>query len=72
LISAPYFSERTLRGQENPQTSMFSCISLEERVPQTHPLRRLRELLDRILGEMSGLFDELYSHSGRNGNDGRK
>ena len=31
----------------------------------THPLRRLRELLDRILGEMSALFDELYSHTGR-------
>ena len=26
----------------------FSYISLEERVPQTHPLQRLRELLDRI------------------------
>ena len=44
---------------------MFSYISLEERVPQTHPLRRLHELLDRILGEMSGLFDERYSHTGR-------
>jgi IS5 family transposase len=35
-----------MRGQEDPQTSMFSYISLEERVPQTHPLRRLRELLN--------------------------
>jgi transposase len=65
LISDLYFSERTLRGQEDPQTSMFGYISLEEHAPQAHPLRRLRKLPDRILGEMSALFDEIYSHTGR-------
>lgn len=44
---------------------MFSYISLEERVPRSHPLRRLRGLVDMILGEMGGLFDEVYSHTGR-------
>lgn len=44
---------------------MFSYVSLEERVPQDHPLRRLRQLVDMILGNMSGLFDEVYSHTGR-------
>jgi hypothetical protein len=44
---------------------MSSYVSLEERVPQEHPLRRLRRLVDRILKDMSGLFDEVYSHTGR-------
>jgi len=44
---------------------MFSYLSLEDRVPQDHPLRRLRRLVDMILGNMSGLLDEVYSHTGR-------
>jgi len=41
---------------------MFSYVSLEERVPQEHPLRGL---VDVILANMSRLFDEVYSHTGR-------
>lgn len=54
-----------MRGQENPQTSMFSYVSLEQRVPKDHPLRALRALIDGILANMSTLFDERYSHTGR-------
>jgi len=44
---------------------MFSYVSLDARVPPDHPLRRLRALVDTILGNMSGLFDACYSHTGR-------
>lgn len=54
-----------MRGQENPQASMFSYVSLEQRVPKDHPLRTLRALVDGILANMSALFDERYSHTGR-------
>ena len=54
-----------MRGQENPQLSMFSYLSLEHRIPTDHPLRRLRLLVDGILANMSALFDERYSHTGR-------
>jgi transposase len=54
-----------MRGQENPQTSMFSYVSLEQRVPKDHPLRALRALVDGILANMSTLFDQRYSHTGR-------
>jgi transposase len=54
-----------MRGQENPQTPMFSYVSLEQRVPKDHPLRALRALVDGILANMSTLFDERYSHTGR-------
>ena len=66
LKPTTYFSAISrMRGQANPQSSMFSYVSLEERIPREHPLRRLRVLVDAILANMSGLFDERYSHTGR-------
>lgn len=44
---------------------MFSYVSLEQRVPKDHPLRTLRALVDGILANMSALFDQRYSHTGR-------
>ena len=40
---------------------MFSCISLEERVPQTHPLRKLRAVVDALLATMDREFDAVYA-----------
>ena len=44
---------------------MFSYVSLEDRVPATHPLRKLRSLVDVVLGSMSEDFDAVYSRVGR-------
>jgi transposase len=44
---------------------MFSYVTLEQRVPQDHPLREIRRLTDVVLGSLSSAFDELYSASGR-------
>ena len=54
-----------MRGHDEQQESMFSYISLEKRIPADHPLRRVREMTDRGLGEMSAKFDEMYSRQGR-------
>ena len=54
-----------MRGFETQQTGMFSYVSLDERVPSDHPLRRLQVLVNGILVSMSQLFDERYSHTGR-------
>jgi hypothetical protein len=35
-----------MRGQASPQSAMFSYVSLEERIPASHPLRKLRVLVD--------------------------
>ena len=44
---------------------MFSYLSPEKRVPQDHPLRGLRVMVDAALREMSPRFAGLYSHYGR-------
>jgi transposase len=44
---------------------MFSDLSPEARVPQDHPLRTIRLLVDAVLKELSPQFDALYSHTGR-------
>jgi hypothetical protein len=38
-----------MRGEERSQDEMFSCVTLEQRVPQDHPLREIRKLTDAVL-----------------------
>jgi len=54
-----------MRGTEQVQDGMFSYVSLEQRVPQGHPLRAIRKLTDEVLRSLSGDFDQLYSATGR-------
>jgi transposase len=44
---------------------MFSYMSLEQRVPEDHPLRAVRHLTDAVLRSLSAGFDALYAESGR-------
>ena len=54
-----------MRGGDQQQSGMFSYVSLEDRVPQDHPLRRIREMVDGILKGMAKEFDGLYAKTGR-------
>lgn len=54
-----------MRGHDEQQEGMFSYISPEKRVPQDHPLRKLRAMVDAALQEMSPQFAVLYSRYGR-------
>jgi len=54
-----------MRGDDSKQEAMFSYVSAERRVPQDHPLRPVREMVDTILKEMWGRFARLYSTVGR-------
>ncbi|OAI20758.1 hypothetical protein A1507_04700 [Methylomonas koyamae] len=53
-----------MRGHDAIQESRFSYVSLEERIPKQHPLRRLRLLVDGVLASMDAVFAELYAHTG--------
>jgi transposase len=54
-----------MRGRRDPQTTMLAFVDLEERVPRTHPLRRIKQFADRALRELSPVFDEMYATGGR-------
>jgi len=54
-----------MRGDDFHQAGVFSYISPEERVPQNHPLRPIREMVDEVLVELSPDFDRLYARTGR-------
>jgi len=54
-----------MRGEADPQTALFSYGSLEERVPQDHPLPKMRILVDAVLATMDVDFSAVYSRRGR-------
>ena len=54
-----------MRGDDRQQQAMFSYLSPEQRVPQDHPLRIIRTLVDDVLRELSPTFNTIYSHIGR-------
>lgn len=55
-----------MRGNDAQlQSGMFSYVALEDRIPASHPLRAVRELVDLVLAEMSPEFDRLYAEGGR-------
>jgi transposase len=54
-----------MRGNDKKQATMFSYLTMEQRIPADHPLRGIRGMVDRALGKMDALFDALYSETGR-------
>ena len=54
-----------MRGTQTRQPALYSYVSQEDRVPQNHPLRKLKEMIDPLLGAMSGRFRKLYAQTGR-------
>src|SRR5690242_15557586 len=54
-----------MRGDDQQQSGMFSYVSLEDRVPQDHPLRAIRKSVDEVLRAMAKDFDGLYAKTGR-------
>ena len=42
-----------MRGQQERSGSLFSYVSIEERIPATHPLRRIRTLADQALDRLT-------------------
>ena len=56
-----------MRGHVDRQASMFVAFNIEDRIPQDHPLRRVKAWADRILQDMRRDFDAAYAKTGRPG-----
>jgi transposase len=44
---------------------MLMVMDVEQRIPQEHPLRRVKQITDRVLTNLSPIFDQMYSSVGR-------
>ena len=54
-----------MRGADEQTSSLFSYVSCEARVPSSHPLRRIRAVVDEALEVLSPDFDGMYALAGR-------
>ena len=44
---------------------MLTTLSTEDLIPADHPIRRIRVVVDAVLAELDGTFEDMYASSGR-------
>ena len=54
-----------MRGDAECQTEMLLALTLDRLVPEDHPIRRIKSIVERVLARLSPLFDEIYAERGR-------
>ena len=54
-----------MRGSDMRTGELFSYVDLEKRVPEHHPLRLIRRIVNEVLADLDREFAELYAAEGR-------
>src|SRR5437016_7750665 len=54
-----------MRGTIEDQPDFLTVVNLNACVPAEHPLRAIKRRVDKVLGKLSPLFDQLYEEVGR-------
>ena len=54
-----------MRGEKDKQELMLTTVSPETVVPQGHPIRKIKALVDEQLAGLDSVFEKMYSHEGR-------
>lgn len=54
-----------MRGSDERSGKLFSYVDLEQRVPQGHPLRAIRTIVNEALSDLDGAFTAMYAPLGR-------
>src|SRR5579863_3915743 len=54
-----------MRCVPDPQLAMLTTLSTEDLVPGDHPIRRIRAVVDTVLGELDGELTAMYAAGGR-------
>lgn len=54
-----------MRGTGEHQVVMLSALTPDELVPQDHPIRRIRPIVERVLQDLSPTFNRMYAEIGR-------
>jgi transposase len=54
-----------VRGSPDPQMAMLTTLQPGDLIPVDHPIRRIRKVVDAVLGELDDQFDAMYAAAGR-------
>ena len=54
-----------MRGTDEKSGSLFSYVDLEDRIPDKHPLRKIRQVVNDALAGLDAEFEALYVDFGR-------
>jgi transposase len=54
-----------MRGNEEQQAAVMLYISPDQKVPQDHPIRAIKRIVDRALTSLSPVFSQMYKKIGR-------
>jgi transposase len=54
-----------MRGKQEKQITMLSSLTPDQLVPQDHPIRRIKPIVDQALSELSPTFNRMYADLGR-------
>ena len=54
-----------MRGKAARQVEMLTAVTPDALVPQGHPIRRIKRMVDKALAQLSTTFDRMYAANGR-------
>lgn len=54
-----------MRGDRDQQANMLLAITPDQLVPQDHPAREIKAIVERALTELSPVFNQMYARIGR-------
>ena len=54
-----------MRGKADTQVTMLSLVTADRLVPEDHPIRQIKPIVDKALRELSPTFNEMYAETGR-------
>src|SRR5688572_8600106 len=54
-----------MRGKPVRQLAMLTSLSPDDLIPLDHPIRRIRRVVDAVLGDLDGEFEVMYASGGR-------
>ena len=54
-----------MRGKADSQITMLSLVTTNDLVPEDHPIREIKPMVDKALAELSPTFTRMYAETGR-------
>lgn len=55
-----------MRGHKTAQTNFLTLMNIEERIPRTHPIREVKQMVGEVFRRLDDHFEDLYADKGRN------